>query len=79
MFDTDSPDGTIGNTFSSFSTSPLLTPTPHKMRTTRRATGSSKLIILDSFNNWNNDTQVEASESYGEDYLKIVREEFKTN
>lgn len=45
----------------------------------RRATGSSKLIILDSFNNWNNDTQVEASESYGEDYLKIVREEFKTN
>ena len=30
-------------------------------------------------NNWNNDTQVEASVSYGEDYLKIVREEFKTN
>lgn len=45
----------------------------------RRATGGSKLIILDSFNNWNNDTQVEASESYGEDYLKIVREEFKTD
>ncbi|WP_445756770.1 glycoside hydrolase family 99-like domain-containing protein [Polaribacter sp.] len=45
----------------------------------RRTTGTNRIVILDSFNNWNNDTQVETAESYGEDYLKIVREEFKAN
>lgn len=45
----------------------------------RVTTGTDKLIILDSFNDWNNGTQIEAATSYGEEYLEILREEFKVN
>jgi hypothetical protein len=43
----------------------------------RKTSGSSKLVIIDSFNDWNLDTQIESATSYGEDYLKILRAEFK--
>jgi hypothetical protein len=45
----------------------------------RRASGANKLVIIDSFNNWNLDTQIESATSYGDDYLKIVKSEFKVN
>jgi hypothetical protein len=45
----------------------------------RRASGSSKLVLIDSFNNWNFDTQIESATSYGDEYLKIVKSEFKLN
>ena len=45
----------------------------------RRASGSSKLVIIDSFNDWNLDTQIESATSYGDEYLKILRAEFKLN
>ena len=45
----------------------------------RRASGSSKLVLIDSFNNWNFDTQIESATSYGDEYLKILRAEFKLN
>jgi hypothetical protein len=46
----------------------------------RKTSGVNKLVIIDSFNNWNLDTQIEsANNSYGEDYLKIVKSEFKVN
>ena len=43
----------------------------------RRASGASKLVLIDSFNDWNLDTQIESATTYGEDYLKILRGEFK--
>lgn len=43
----------------------------------RLATGSQKLILLDSFNDWNAGKQIEASTGYGEEYLDILRLEFK--
>lgn len=43
----------------------------------RRASGASKLVLIDSFNNWNTDTQIESATTYGEEYLKILRAEFK--
>jgi len=45
----------------------------------RRASGAHKLVIVDSFNDWNLDTQLESATTYGEDYLKILRAEFKLN
>ncbi len=45
----------------------------------RLATGSKKLIMLDSFNDWNGGKQIEAATSYGEQYLDILRQEFKVN
>jgi hypothetical protein len=45
----------------------------------RVATGSRKLILLDSFNDWNAGKQIESATSYGEDYLDILRQEFKVN
>lgn len=45
----------------------------------RRASGSSKLVLIDSFNNWNFDTQIESATSYGDEYIKILRSEFKLN
>jgi hypothetical protein len=45
----------------------------------RKVAGEHKLIILDSFNDWNRDTQVESATSYGESYLTILKQEFKTN
>ena len=43
----------------------------------RRASGANKLVIIDSFNDWNLDTQIESATSYGDEYLKILRSEFK--
>jgi len=45
----------------------------------RLATGSHKLILLDSFNDWNQDRQIEAATSYGDEFLNILRQEFKQN
>jgi hypothetical protein len=45
----------------------------------RRASGTNKLVIIDSFNNWDLDTQIESATSYGDEYLKILRSEFKVN
>jgi hypothetical protein len=45
----------------------------------RRVSGNSKIILLDSFNDWNFGTQIESADTYGEDYLQILREEFKVN
>ena len=45
----------------------------------RRASGANKLVLIDSFNNWNLDTQIESATSYGDEYLKIVKSEFKLN
>lgn len=43
----------------------------------RKVSGKSKLVIIDSFNDWNSDTQIESATTYGEDYLKVLRGEFK--
>jgi hypothetical protein len=45
----------------------------------RRASGANKLVLIDSFNDWNLDTQIESATSYGDMYLKIVKSEFKLN
>ncbi|WP_010136367.1 glycoside hydrolase family 99-like domain-containing protein [Ochrovirga pacifica] len=52
----------------------------------RGAVGESKMVLLESFNNWNIGTQIEESNelkvdgvtpAYGDQYLKILKEEFK--
>jgi Glycosyltransferase WbsX len=43
----------------------------------RRASGAHKLVLVDSFNDWNIDTQVESAVSYGDTYLSILKKEFK--
>jgi hypothetical protein len=45
----------------------------------KRSSSDNRLIIIDSFNNWNFDTQIEPAQSYGKDYLSIIREQFKMN
>ena len=45
----------------------------------RRAAGTNRIVLIDSFNDWNRGTQLESATSYGEQYLQILREEFKTN
>ena len=47
----------------------------------KRASGNNpeNIIILDSFNGWNFDKQVEPAESYDNQFLSIVRDEFKLN
>lgn len=40
---------------------------------------ASGLIFIDSWNNYNLDTQIEPAQSYGDLYLNITREEFKIN
>lgn len=45
----------------------------------KRSASDNGLILIDSFNSWNNDKQLEPSQSYGTQYLDIVREEFKVN
>jgi hypothetical protein len=44
----------------------------------RRSSGVNRLVLIESFNDWNNDTQLEASVSYGSTYLAILKKEFKT-
>jgi hypothetical protein len=45
----------------------------------RRAAGTNRIVLVDSFNDWNRGTQLESATSYGEQYLQVLREEFKTN
>jgi hypothetical protein len=37
----------------------------------------SRLIMIDSWNNWSYDGQIEPATQYGDTYLKIVRDQFK--
>ena len=45
----------------------------------RRAVGTNKIVLLDSFNDWNKGTQLESADTYQNEYLNILREEFKVN
>lgn len=45
----------------------------------RKVSGSHNLVLLDSFNDWNRGTQIESSTSYNDEYLQVVRQEFKVN
>lgn len=45
----------------------------------RRASGTHKIILIDSFNDWNRGTQLESANTYGEQYLNILKQEFKRN
>lgn len=45
----------------------------------KRASTETGLVFIDSFNDWNYDTQVEPAQSYGEDYLTLIRAQFKVN
>ncbi|BDC98747.1 hypothetical protein [Persicobacter psychrovividus] len=45
----------------------------------KRSASATRMVILDSFNNWSLDKQVEPAQSYGDDYLKILRSQFKVN
>ncbi|MFC2116134.1 glycoside hydrolase family 99-like domain-containing protein [Bacteroidota bacterium] len=44
----------------------------------RSSTGAS-LVFIDSFNDWSYDTQLEPAQSYGQDYLTLIRQQFKVN
>lgn len=39
--------------------------------------GTTRLILIDAFNKWDEDLQIEPAESYGELYLDITRTQFK--
>lgn len=41
------------------------------------ASTTNKLILIDSFNKWDEDLQIEPAKSYGDLYLDIVRTQFK--
>lgn len=45
----------------------------------KRSSTGANLVFIDSFNDWNYDKQVEPAQSYGVDYLNIIREQFKVN
>lgn len=45
----------------------------------KRASSPSRIILLDSFNSWNLDKQVEPAQAYGKTYLDILRAQFKVN
>jgi len=45
----------------------------------RKTAGNSQLILVDSFNDWNRNTQIEAAESYSNSFLTLLRTEFKVN
>jgi hypothetical protein len=45
----------------------------------RRAVGTNKIVLLDSFNDWNKGTQLESADTYQNEYINILREEFKVN
>lgn len=40
---------------------------------------TDRLVIIDSWNTWRYDLQIEPAEEYGEDYLDIIRDQFKVN
>lgn len=41
------------------------------------ASEDTRLILIDSFNKWDEDLQIEPAQSYGELYLNIIRTQFK--
>jgi hypothetical protein len=43
----------------------------------KNASSSTRLILIDSWNKWDEDMQLEPSNSYGELYLNITRQQFK--
>ena len=45
----------------------------------RLAVGTNRIVLLDSFNDWNRGTQLESADTYGDQFLNILREEFKVN
>ena len=45
----------------------------------RKTTNEKNLVLIDSFNDWNRGTQIEASESYNSEFIDLVRQEFTTN
>ena len=45
----------------------------------KRNASKSRLIFVDSFNNFTVDSQIEATQSYGTTYLDITRQAFKVN
>jgi hypothetical protein len=45
----------------------------------KRNASKSRLIFIDSFNNYSVDTQIEATQSYGTTFLDITRQELKVN
>ncbi|MEQ9286131.1 MAG: glycoside hydrolase family 99-like domain-containing protein [Cyclobacteriaceae bacterium] len=45
----------------------------------KRSSSANRMIIVDSFNNWNQDKQVEPAQSYSDNFLKILKDEFKVN
>jgi len=45
----------------------------------KRNASKSRLIFVDSFNNYSLDTQIESTQAYGNTFLDITRTEFKTN
>lgn len=45
----------------------------------KRNASKSRLIFIDSFNNFSIDTQIEPTQTYGTTYLDITRTEFKVN
>jgi hypothetical protein len=45
----------------------------------KRGCTDAGLVFIDSFNDWNYNTQVEPAQSYGEDYLNLIRQQFKVN
>lgn len=45
----------------------------------KRSATSKRMIIIDSFNDWNSDTQIEPAQTYGEGFLKLIRDQLKVN
>lgn len=45
----------------------------------KRSSTAANLVFIDSFNDWNYDTQLEPAQSYGEDYLNLIKQQFKLN
>ncbi|MFY0255989.1 glycoside hydrolase family 99-like domain-containing protein [Chitinophaga sp. 30R24] len=43
----------------------------------KNASSKIRLILIDSWNSWSDDTQLEPAQSYGELYTNIVKQEFK--
>ena len=41
------------------------------------ASATTRLILIDSWNKWDEDTQLESSSSYGDLYLNITKQQFK--
>ena len=41
------------------------------------ASATTRLILIDSWNKWDEDTQLESAVSYGDLYLNITKQQFK--